>query len=831
MVTGPFPSGDFAFGRFVVQPETRQLLLDGGAVRLGARAFDVLLALIHRRDRVVGKSELLDLVWPGLVVEENNLQVQISALRKLLGPQAIATIPGRGYRFSQKLNQGADGETAGEPPIAAPASGIEIEVSPALLGRDDDLKALDALVRAHRLVTVVGAGGIGKTAVARALAHRIGDAFEHGACLVELAPVSDPSLVATTAASALQIKLGSQPPLEAMAEALAGRRMLIVLDNCEHLLLAVAELVESLGAATPGVHWLATSQEPLRIAAEQVFRIGALALPAEESLDAARAAGAVALFEARAQAADPRFSLTAANVAVAIDICRKLDGIALAIELAAARVPLLGIEGLRGRLDERLRVLTSGSRLALPRHQTMRAALEWSHGLLTPSQQTVFRRLGVFSGSFALEAAQQVAADQDIDEWAVLDALGALVDKSLVVVEPDTGFEPRYRLLETMREFALDRLQAAGDGDATRTRHLDAFVALAEQARSESYGPQQGRLMEQLDLEVENVLAAHAWCEHMADGGERDLRLVTGLFRYWLNRALLLLGYRVTQEALSRTGSAGHDRLRREALTHAGRLASRIGQYQQAIQAHDAAVALARGIGAADILSDALTFSGMSCAEQGEFAAARVRIEEAFALSRQLGADSEKFGKAALALGELERLDGQWSRAESLYEAALAQARRQGDIRLIGSNLHNLVMTALAQDSTDRVRERLLEAARLNDELAAAPYQRVFPLLLCAGLAAVQGDWEESALFDGAAMFHFDQLKWPLDPADKVFVDSFSARTRAALGDSAFERSRAVGRGLALEEALARMQRYLCEELPSTIDSEAPRSQTAARSS
>jgi tetratricopeptide (TPR) repeat protein len=538
----------------------------------------------------------------------------------------------------------------------------------------------------------------------------------------------------------------------------------------------------------------------------------------------------VALFEARARAADPRFSLTTANVAAVIDICRKLDGIALAIELAAARVPLLGIEGLRGRLDERLRVLTGGNRLALPRHQTLRAALEWSHGLLSLPQQVVFRRLGVFSGSFALEAAQLVAADPDIDEWTVLDALGALVDKSLVVVEPDTGAEPRYRLLETMREFALDRLGAAGDGDATRTRHLDAFVALAEQARSESYGPQQGRLMERLDLELENVLAAHAWCERMVDGGgERDLRLVTGLFRYWLNRALLLLGYRVTQEALSRAGGAGHDRLRREALTHAGRLASRIGQYPQAMQAHDAAVALARGIGAADILSDALTFFGMSCAEQGDFAAARVRVEEAFALSRQLGADNEKFGKAALALGELERLDGHWSRAESLYEAALAQARRQGDIRLIGSNLHNLVMTALAQDSTDRVREWMLEAAGL--ELAAAPYQRVFPLLLCAGLAAVQGDWEESAMFEGVAMFHFGQLKWPLDPADKVFVESFTARTRAALGDSAFERSRAVGRAWPLEEALARMRLYVEQELPAPTGSEAPGSRTAAQSS
>jgi DNA-binding winged helix-turn-helix (wHTH) protein len=412
-VTGRSPSGDFAFGRFVVQSETHRLLVDGEPTKLGARAFDVLLALIERRDSVVTKNELLDLVWPGLVVEENNLQVQISALRKLLGPQAIATIPGRGYRFSQTLDGATDGATAGEPTAAArdSVSSVAAEASPPLLGREDDLNELGARILAHRIVTVVGAGGIGKTTVARALAHRSNGAFEDGSCIADLAPVSDPSLVATTVATALQVKLGNRPPLEAIAQALGRRRILLVLDNCEHLLQAVAELVGTLDPLVPGVRWLATSQEPLKVAGEQVFRIDALALPAEETVDAARRAGAVALFEARARAADPRFALAVDNVAAAIDICRSLDGIPLAIELAAARVPLLGIEGLLRRLGERFRVLTSGNRLALPRHQTLRGALEWSHSLLTPSQQTVFRRLGVFAGSFALETVQRVAAN------------------------------------------------------------------------------------------------------------------------------------------------------------------------------------------------------------------------------------------------------------------------------------------------------------------------------------------------------------------------------------------------------------------------------------
>jgi predicted ATPase/DNA-binding winged helix-turn-helix (wHTH) protein len=811
-VTGSSTAGDLAFGRFALRSDTRQLLIDGEPARLGARAFDVLLTLIERRDRVVTKNELLDLVWPGLVVEENNLQVQISALRKLLGPQAIATIPGRGYRFSHKLDGGAPAGTAvastgGTPPSAsAPA----VAVAPQLLGREDDLNALEALVRAHRMVTVTGAGGIGKTAVARALAHRMRGAFEHGACVAELASVSEPALVATVVASALQVELGSQPPLATIAQAIGGRRMLIVLDNCEHLLRAVAELVETLGPAAAGMHWLATSQEPLKLAGEQVFRIGALALPADETVEAARQAGAVALFEARAHAADPGFSLTTDNVGAVIDICRQLDGIALAIELAAARVPLLGIEGLRRRLDERLHVLAGGNRLALPRHQALRAALEWSHGLLTVPQQAVFRRLSVFVGSFALEAAQQVAADENLDQWAVLDALAALVDKSLVVAEADAGGEPRYRLLDTMRKYALDRLEAAGDGDATRTRHLDVFVALAARARSESFGPQQGLQMKRLDLDFENMLVAHDWCGHVAGGGERDLRLVTGLARYWLNRSLLALGYRVIREALGRDGAEARNSLRRDALTEAGRLGARIGLYEPAMQAHEEAVAIARELGATDSLAHALTFSALSLIERGDLGRARTQVEEAFALAHPLGAESETLAKTALVLGELERLEGNWTRAESMYEISLAHARRQGDLRLIASDLDNLIMTAIAQGSTAGVRERLLESVAVRADFSAINlYGLVFPLIGCAGLAALHGDWKLSARLEGAATFHFARVGWPLDPADEAYVQSFSARTRAALGDAGFEQAHAAGRELTLDQALAQMRQYL----------------------
>ena len=347
----------YRFGRFELNPATRQLLVDKQSALVGARAFDVLLALIERRDRVVTKNELLDLVWPGLVVEENNLQVQVSALRKALGPQAVSTIPGRGYRFVAALeNDPAPAQSHPSESVTLSATaGAKLtnlpEELPLLYGRDEDLAAVRSLIDAHKLVTIVGAGGIGKTRLARATVHSLRDRYVDGVWFVDLAPVSDPALTASTVASTLNLRLGADSRPDEIADMLRTNAMLIVLDNCEHLLEAVAELATTLRRVAPQVQLLATSQMPLKVPAEQMYRLGTLAVPVEASAAIARQAGAVALFTARLQAVDSRFELNDENVGDVIDICRRLDGIALAIELAAARVPLLGVAGLRGRLD------------------------------------------------------------------------------------------------------------------------------------------------------------------------------------------------------------------------------------------------------------------------------------------------------------------------------------------------------------------------------------------------------------------------------------------------------------------------------------------------
>lgn len=520
---------DFTFGRCVVQASARQLLVDGQPVRLGARAFDVLMALLQRSDTVVSKNELLDTVWPGLVVEENNLQVQVSALRKLLGPQTIVTIPGRGYRFlAPTLNAGETPPVANSNisvnAVAEPPAWVGILPAqlPPLFGRDAELASLAAMLQAHpsqRLVTITGAGGMGKTRLAQAAAvavHQDRANYPDGVWWVELAPVSERQLVLGSISRALGVPLDADASAEDLANRVADRQMLVVLDNCEHLIEQVAAVAVALLRAAPKLMLLATSQESLKLAGEQVLRLGTLTLPIDElpnapvhTEEADQGYGALTMFAARAREATPQFALNEDNRAAVVEICRRLDGIPLAIEFAAARLPLLGIEGLRLRLDDRFRLLTGGSRLAPKRQQTLRAALEWSHSLLSADEQKVFRRLGIFAGSFGVDAAQQVTADDDLDTWEALDHLGALVDKSLVIT--DAGVTPRYRLLESARVFAQEQLHAADEFAVTARRQADAVLNQFDAAYASLWTRDSMALLAAAVPDIDNLRTALKW--------------------------------------------------------------------------------------------------------------------------------------------------------------------------------------------------------------------------------------------------------------------------------------------------------------------------------
>jgi len=475
----------YRFGRFELLPVERRLLADGQAVALGARAFDVLLALIERRERLVTKSELLDVAWPGLVVEEANLPVQVSALRKALGADAIATIPGRGYRFAMPVDELQPGVE--HPSAAARTSATPARLPggpPPLVGRSADLIALGDLLRARRLVSLVGPGGVGKSALAQAFLQGQREAFEHGVAWVDLSAVADPARVVGSVCAALGLNVSAADPLDALVGALQPLRILVFIDNAEQVVAEVARMAQAINDQAPGVRLVVTSQVPLKVAAEQVYRVGPLTVPsADDDIDRAMQHSALTLFVERAHAADARFDLGEPQLAAAIDICRRLDGLPLAIELAASRIALFGVAGLAQAIEARFVALKAGARGTAPRHQTLRAAMQWSLSLLDDDERTVFGRLGVFANGFSLDMAQAVVADPRFDRWAVLDMLGALIDHSLVVVD---GLDaPRYRLLETPRAFALEWLaspEQSDDAQALRARHANAYRNYFEKA-------------------------------------------------------------------------------------------------------------------------------------------------------------------------------------------------------------------------------------------------------------------------------------------------------------------------------------------------------------
>ena len=632
-MTGSAPAHDYTLDRFTIRPATRQVLVDGEPARLGARAFDVLLALVERRERVVGKVELLDAVWPGLVVEENNLQVHVSALRRLFGPAAISTIPGRGYRFTAALSEPAQALAKEQPvtggPVAAPAETGHVRDLPEadLFGRTDDLAALCSLVESHRLVTVVGAGGIGKTRLALAAVQQLSPRWAKEVCVVELAAVSEAALVAPAIARALGLALaGREAASSELAAAIGARHGLLVLDNCEHVLEAAGATVMELLEHCPRLTVLATSQEPLHLTLEQQFRVQPLAVPPDAQACAAQEFGALSLFVARVRALDPRFELSAQTLPAAIEVCRRLDGLPLAIELAAARVPLLGVEGVRARLDDRLRVLTAGSRFTLRRHQTLRAAIEWSVSLLDAQQQAVMRRLGVFAGSFGLDSAQFVAQGDGVDEWDVLDHLGALVDKSFVTVA-QSGEVPRYRMLETGRSFALEMLHGAGETELAMARHAQAMVQLYDRSLQERHLASEVRLDRYLP-DLENLRAAMEWAAGPAGDPDALVALAGASAWIWLQCGQRAEGLRRCQGAMKSLGASTPKPLEARLLAvWPSVVHPRAGVAESA--ATSRAVALYRELGDADGLLLSLANHARVLALQHDLEGARAALDEA----------------------------------------------------------------------------------------------------------------------------------------------------------------------------------------------------------
>ena len=841
-MTTPGTLGPLRFGRFELQPRERRLLIGGKPVALGARAFDVLLALAERPDRLVSKRALMDLVWPDLVVQENNLAAQVSALRKVVGEAVITTIPGRGYRFvapAEPTDPSRDSPPSPPNPPSSLRTNLPVEL-PALLGRAYELDTLGALIERHRLVSVVGAGGIGKSLLAQHLLHARRGAYPQGVCWVELASVTEPAALPSAVATALGIDAGHGEPLAALTGAVAPLTLLLALDNAEHMLDTVARLAKTLLDAAPGLRIVVASQAPLRLGAERVLRLGPLAVPGEPLLATqALQYGAVALFTERAHAIDSRFAFGEANVAPVIEICRALDGLPLAIELAAARAPTLGVQALLASMQDRLKLLTaSRDRTAPERQQTLHAALEWSYSLLPPREQSVFRRLGVIAGSASLALIQQVAADDgegaELDRWAVVEALDMLVDRSLVtVLSIDDDRDPRYRLLESPRAYALERLEAAGERATVQRRHAYAVAAMLDAAYVDYFSGRVGadKWMQQRAWDFDNARDAIQWAR---TEGEVDVELRVGAT---LLRALPS-SLHVERMALASACEAQLHRALPEPLRFQVciELSCALADTykQRARQAAEQALRLARKLDGSQpdrfALYHALARCGSAAAQGGDLPAARALLDEVRALEdptwpaqRLLwGAEAEQWaariagdtaealerGRRLVALDrERGSLTGTYAAISTgnLIDAELASGDAQSAARsgaalvewLRGTRHEyalafariNLMAALLAMDDCAQARTigqaAWEKAPAFEVQHAAAAYLALLAALECRPCAAAQLVGYSEAIYAAR-----DEVREANETAATKRARTLAA---AALGDAAFNRLCAAG--------------------------------------
>ena len=706
------------------------------------------------------------------------------------------------------------------------------------IGRDRELSEVRALVAWSRLVTLTGAGGAGKTRLSLQVAAELLDGSADGVWLVELAALSDEDAVASAICGALGIaRQPTRPALETLLDTLAPQEVLIVLDNCEHLIGACAKTADAILRRCPRVHLVATSREPLGIGGETIYRVPSLSLPGPgDSPLAAASTDAVALLVERAKDHGIGLSIDEQTGLLAASICMRLDGMPLAIELAAARLRSLSLAALHDRLDQRFALLTGGSRIALERQQTLWATVDWSYSLLNRPAQQLLRRLSVFAESFGLDAAEDVCGFGDLGVFEVTDLLGSLVDKSLVVAEP-VGGAVRYRLLETIREFAAERLAEADDNEAAAVvaAHSQHFLAVAEAAASHLTGPDQGRWFARLDADQANLRRAAEHAVSYPDGTARVLRYGAALRRYWMARARNEEVLRMLMPVFDRPDARADPRLFGEGLITAANLA----------QFHDVAMARQLGEKAVDfarrhaddrLLIDSLSVLGCFYSFAGEPDLGLPFAEEAVQRARQLG-DDVLLGWSLMSYLLFGNLIGT-ARSGELFAEAIACTERSGD-RLVAGLLHNNAgANALRAGNIAAARAFLEQAAQAMQEIGADNQfvsvnlgwvlrqegdshgaraifeaglrtsrrsgERAGLAYSCLGLACVAADladWHGSATLHGAAQALVERTGEPWQEPEAGYRRDSLDKVRTSLGKEQFERAYAAGMALNLDEA------------------------------
>jgi non-specific serine/threonine protein kinase len=719
----------YRFGAFELQVDERRLLRQGAPIALRPHAFDILTAMVERAGHLVTKDELLQRVWGRVVVEENTLQAHVSSLRKVLGTEAIATVSGKGYRFA--LEVVSDAPAAPTPPPHNLSRSLT-----SFIGREKQIAEVAQLLISTRLLTLTGAGGCGKSRLALRVAEAMLDKFGEGAWLVELAPLSDPTLIPQAIAKALALQEQVDRPLmDTVGHWLESRHVLLLLDNAEHLLDACAQLTESLLRRCPRLSIVITSRERLGVAGELTYRVPSLSVPdpGHATGDEIFACESVRLFIERAQLQRFGFEVADTDAAALVSICRRLDGIALAIELAAPRVHTMSLEELSAHLDDRFAVLTGGSRTALPRHRTLRSLIDWSHDLLSDDEKTMLRRAAVFAGGWTEEAAGAICSGDPINRAQVLDLLASLVDKSLVVTETRSGVT-RFGMLETIRHYAHDRLVESGEEAGVRARHFDYFHGLAgrlDEAKSDA--ERQGAL-DRLDQERDNVRAALAWCEGDAARSIDGLSLAGKLYWMWLMRSHFGEGRNWIARLLAVAPGVERGQAHARALHATGTLAHRQGDLADGERHHRQALSIWRRLGERRQMARSLGSLGSNALWRRDFTAARPLYEEATAIMREIG-DRRGTAVGLNCLGSLAFEIGDLQSSRAFLEEALCISREIGAASA-SENLHMLARVWHAQGNFETARRLAMEALHTQRESGD---RRIMGQTLCV-LATVSHD-------------------------------------------------------------------------------------------
>jgi predicted ATPase len=710
------------------------------------------------------------------------------------------------------------------------------------VGRERELAEAREILSSAPLLTLTGPGGVGKTRLSLQLGIDLLDEFEDGVWVCELGALADEGLVLPSIAAILGITEQPGRSLAAtLVEHLRTRHVLVLLDNCEHLLRSCATHAFSLLSGSPTLRILATSREALGISGESVFNVPSLALPdAERVTSAAQAAQweAVQLFVDRAAAAQAGFRLTDANARSVVQICQRLDGIPLALELAAARVRALPVEQIAARLDDRFRLLTGGSRVAVTRHQTLRATIDWSYDLLSDEERAVFRRLSVFAGGCTLAAAEAICSGNGIEEFDLLDLLSHLVDKSLLTAESSEG-EGRFRMLETVRQYARERLMDAGDAVPAFRHHRDWYLALIERAKPDFFaGPAPAQWLTVFDSEHDNLRAALEWTSGEPEAEQAGLRMAAGLWRYWEIRGLLTEGRQWLERTLKATDGEV-SQLRANALTGAGILAQIQGDYRAALAYHEESLTQHRQLGNPRSIAFAANNLANVAGEQGDYARARELYEESNEITLSQGdRHAAAIGLTNLAdvvsrLGDIEKaraifeesasilysmgdrfgmafaIDksamaearaGDRDTARNLHERALGISKELGDERGVARSLMHLADLALQEGDRSRAKELQRECLRIRQGLRDMPGMASAMEKLAWVLAPDSA--EDAARLLGAAEALRASINAPMPPTGLADYEQSVRMISSNLGQEAFEALRLQGRAMGAQEAV-----------------------------